>query len=64
MLKKLEIFMRYKKNSVVVYLFLLLMLTVMISVNRGHSTTDQINGKKVSFPVNQETANAQLFKNC
>ncbi len=52
MLKRLEKFMRYKKYSVVVYVFLLLMITFMISANRN-TQKNSIEGNKISLPVKQ-----------
>ena len=47
--------MKYKRNSVFVYVFLLAVLSFMISLNRGTSTTDNsIQKKKVSFPIQEK----------
>ena len=59
MLNRLENFMKYKRNSIFVYVFLLAVLTFMISLNIGRKvTSNSIENKKVSFPLNQEDQNS------
>lgn len=62
MLKRIELFMRNERNSVMVYLLIILVLSVMISMNRGHISSDQVHGKEVSYPIQKQTK-SQLVKN-
>ncbi|UZR92748.1 hypothetical protein [Chondrinema litorale] len=52
--------MKYKRNSVFVYVLLLAVLSFMISLNRGNFNTDNsIQKKKVSFPIQEKTQDSK-----
>ena len=62
MLKRIELFMRNERNSVMVYLLIILVLSIMISMNRGHLSNDFSHGKEVTYPIEKQATN-QLVKN-
>jgi hypothetical protein len=58
MLKRLERFMRYKKHSVVVYMFLLVMITFMMTIDKNKKTTES----KITLPAKHKQYTQPIIK--
>ena len=61
MLKRLERFMRYKKYSVVVYMFLLVMITFMMTMNKGLKS-QKTEDRKITLPAKNKQFIEPLLK--
>lgn len=62
MLKRIELFMRNERISVMVYLLIILVLSIMISMSRSQISNGQIQSKEITYPLNEKATN-QLVKN-